>query len=261
MTVANSLDDQGFPKRQDDFATQNPFVSPMAVESREHGYVTRSGELLNPWVSMWTKPRETVRQQLETDPEKHVLLLGVLIGVLGQLGNNSIARWPEISHRVAALAGLMVVGALIGILWIYLGGWLTAVAGRMLGGLGRALECRTALAWSTIPGLWMTPLNVPICLYYLSVGPAAIVPVDPNPSLWAQFAILPPWMLGIMAIGMLVGFWQMVILSKAIGEAHQFSSLRGFGTLMLMLLVVFAFFIAIVLLIGMLAAMIVISFR
>lgn len=259
--MANPNDDLGFPKRNDDFGTQNPFVSPRAVETQSYGYITRPDEPLNPWVSMWTKPRQTVRQQLDTDPAKHVLLLGVLIGVFGQFGNNAIARSPDFSLRVATLAGLMVVGALFGILWIYFGGWLTSVAGRMLGGLGRALECRTALAWSIIPGLWMTPLNLLICLYYLSVGPAAIIPVDRNPNLWAQFEILPPWMLGIMAIGMLVALWQMVILSKAIGEAHQFSSLRGFGTLLLTLLVVFAFFIAVAILVGILVAMIAISFR
>ncbi|WP_442483634.1 Yip1 family protein [Aeoliella sp. SH292] len=246
--MENSTDELGFPKRQDDFAAQNPFVSPLAVESREHGYVTRSGEPLYPWVSMWTKPRETVRQQLDNDPTRNVLLLGVLTGVAGQAGNNVMAMAPELGQRVATLVALVLVGAIFGVIWLYVSAWLVGVAGRLLGGVARALECRTALAWSTVPGLWMAPLNALIGIHYLTTGPAAILvqrPGGPPVTIWAQFAIMPPWTWVIMSLGMLVVLWQIVVASRAVGEAHQFSSLRGFGTLILTFFVVIALVIAV----------------
>lgn len=234
--MADFNQQDSFPKPNDDFVAGNPFVSPIAEEARGEGYVTRTGEPLNPWISMWTRARATVRQQLETDPTKHVLLLAIIAGMAGQLANNASAISEQISLRMASFAGLLMVGAISGLIWLYVGGWLIGMAGRSLGGVANAFECRTALAWSTVPAIWMAPLNLAIGLYFIAAGPKAILgslpdegPIGP----FAMYAAMPPWMLAIMGIGMIVGLWQLVLMCQSVGEAHQFSSLRGFGALLL----------------------------
>lgn len=260
--MADSLDDQGFPKRQDDFGSQNPFVSPLAVEERGQGYITRPGELLNPWISMWTRPRETVRQQLEMDPAKHVLLLITLGGAAGQLGNGAIADGPELAYRVGILVGAAIGGAIWAVVCLYLGGWLVGLTGRALGGVGTALQCRTAMAWSMIPTIWTAPLQLIVGLYYVAYGADAFAVDDfeglPDDAAGgAHFAML----LFIMAFGVIaivIGIWQFIIYCKAIGEAHQFSAWRGFGASMLaglaMMAVVMVIAIPIVVVIAAIAA-------
>ncbi|MCP3965144.1 MAG: hypothetical protein GY718_02150 [Lentisphaerae bacterium] len=40
-----------------------------------------SGErrLLNPWLTMWFKPRETIQQIIDINPGKHLYVLGIVV--------------------------------------------------------------------------------------------------------------------------------------------------------------------------------------
>ena len=48
-------------------------------------------QALNPWVAIWTRPRATIRQQVERDPEAWVLALVAMAGV-GHLLSDASAR-------------------------------------------------------------------------------------------------------------------------------------------------------------------------
>jgi hypothetical protein len=231
--VENSTDDQGFPKRQDDFGSQNPFVSPLAVEERGQGYITRPGELLNPWISMWTRPRETVRQQLETDPAKFVLLLAILGGISGAYDEAKFAS-DDMAYRIGEFAGLTIFGGIVGVFYLFFMGWLAAVVGRGLGGVAYAAQVRTALAWSYIPSVWLLPLTAGIALSIAVLGPEVVYGAFVGEAREDfDFAALPLWLMAIGAVGLITLVWQIVITCKAVGEAHQFSAWRGLGTLLL----------------------------
>ncbi|MCO6045120.1 YIP1 family protein [Aeoliella sp. ICT_H6.2] len=264
--MVDPTDEHGFPKPQDDFSTNNPFASPLAVGPREQGYVNRSTEVLNPWFSMWTKPRVTVRQQLDTDPRQHVLLVAALWGFSSQLANQMIAQSEELPIRIATMFGWILGGAVIGMIWIFLLGWLSGMAGRILGGVANALECRCALAWCCIPGIWMGPLYLMIGLYYLVVGPDAVpggMPRQGQPPMnpWAAFSLMPPWMFAIMVLAMIIGLWMQVLSCHALGEAHQYSSWRGLGTLLLTVLLMIGVIMAFAFVVGVLVAMFVMALR
>jgi hypothetical protein len=208
---------------------------------------------------MWTKPREVVRQQLDTEPQKHVLLIAILAGAAGQVANNMVAMPPEPALRLGALAGIVAFGAVSGVIWLYVGGWLMGMAGRWIGGVASAMECRTAMAWSMIPTLWMAPVNLVIGLYYVTEGADAIAPPRDGgvPANVGFFEIMPPWMVAIMGIGMIVGLWQLVISCMAVGEAHQFSGWRGLGTLLLSGIALMGLMIGVAVLVGLVIAIIV----
>lgn len=259
--MTDSHDRDSFPSPKDEYGTENPFVSPVAAAERRggHGCVTQPEELLNPWVSMCLKPRATVRQQLETDPDKHVLLLAILGMGAAQISNGAPAMQADFAMRVLMLAVVMVAGAVLGLIWLYLVAWVVSVVGRWLGGVATARNCRTALAWSFVPTIWMLPVNAFMGVYYLVKGPEALM-IPPDGADVAQqfnvFANHPAWMLPIFALGAIVGLWQIVIFTCSVGEAHQFSSLRGFGTLLLSMLVfslvMFVILFAVIFLLGLL---------
>ena len=240
-TVANSfgndpLDrdsfDQG-PQAGNDF---NPFISPTSEESRDAQFLNRTDEKLNPWFSMWLRPRATVRQKLDTDPKGQVLLLAALGGISGLLGNANLMD-ASLNGRVADLAGLIIIGGIVGIVGLYFMGWLLRVSGRMLGGQAIAMEVRTAQAWSNIPGLWMLLIYVPFVIWQVIQGSPVVFGSEEIALLRERGGIYSPeqptWLLLLTAMGVIVGLWQVVVSSQAIGEAHQFSSSRGFFSLML----------------------------
>jgi hypothetical protein len=234
MTVANPNDDLGFPKRQEDFGAQNPFLSPLAEEERGgYGYVTPPGEPLNPWISMWTKPRETVRQQLDTDPAKHVLLLAML-GTIASAYDDATFASDDISYRLGEFVGFTIGGAIGGIIYIFLAGWLAAVIGRGLGGVGLAAQLRTALAWAMIPYVWIVPLTAGLALATAVLGAQAMHGDFARDVLQeGDLSKFPLWLAAMAVVGVVVFVWHIFVLCKAVGEAHQFSAWRGLGTMIL----------------------------
>ncbi len=232
--MSDSLDRDGFPAPQDDFGVQNPFISPVA-EARVEGHKTPVGEPLNPWISMWTKPRATVRQQLDTDPAQYVLLLAILGGISGVYDDVDFDS-EILAERIGLFVGAAIGGAIFGIIWLYLSAWLTGIAGRSIGGVGNAAQVRTALAWSNIPTVWLLPLNLGVALSVAVLGPervfGAIVQAQNDPAAFDLFA-MPTWFFALAALGVVVLLWQIVITCQAVGEAHEFSSWKGLGALML----------------------------
>ncbi|WP_425395813.1 Yip1 family protein [Aeoliella sp.] len=252
-----------FPQPNDDFPANNPYASPLAVpvgsRDQREGYVTRTDEVLNPWISMWTQPRATVRQQLDTDPWRHVLLVAALAGVSGQSANSLAAFPPSIELRAAALLGLMVGGAIMTLIWIFILGWVVGMTGRMIGGVANALECRTALAWSSIPTIWLMPFYLCLGVYWVITGPDAIEMQAPFGQLGGPpqpTVVTPAWGTALMVAAGFVGLWQIVITCKAVGEAHQFSAWRGLGALLLSGLAMMGLLIALAMVIGVLVAII-----
>lgn len=110
----------------------------------------------NPWLTMWTRPRATMRAIIDTDPHRRVLLLAAAAGI-GNAMNMASARslGDEISVPVIIFSCL-VAGPIGGILGLYLWGVLLRWTGSWLGGSGAPEEVRAGIAWSYVPIIWAT---------------------------------------------------------------------------------------------------------
>jgi hypothetical protein len=185
---------------------------------------------LNPWLSIWTMPRATMRQILDTDPRRMVIPLVLISGVVGAIG--LLPALPQLGlgdlPGAGALffAAALVCAPIFGLLCLYLLGWLFAVTGRWLEGTGDGVGMRAAMAWSNVPAIWGGLLLIPRFMMMES-QPADLLH---NPgSLFAETV------LGMLQLTL--GVWQIVILLKCIGEAHGFSAWRALGALIFSLLI------------------------
>ncbi len=207
----------------------NPFASPLAEESRGT-QIHRADRKLNPWFSMWTQPRATIRQIIETDPRHQVLLVAAL-GSAGQLpkGRNFPAD-AEVGYFMGFIVGQAIVGAVIGIVALFLFGWLIKVVARWFGGTGNALHTRAAFAWSSVPSVWFLPVIWALCVWWAidPPNPAAGPNVMGAVFLLAQFAAL------------VLGIWELVLMSLAVAEVHQIHGGLGFAAVLLAGLIAFA---------------------
>lgn len=249
-------DESGFPQPNDDFAASNPFASPMTATAgpQGRGYVTRADEALNPWVSMWTKPRETVRQQLDSNPTQYVLLLAILAGIAGNLDNAASASL-EVAVRFGQLAAAIILGAISGIIVLFVFSWLLGITGRWLGGVAYAKEVRTAWAWAYVPYVWMLPISFAVALIQAIVGTRALYGdrfVEVGESETFSFDMFPIWIYPLIVLGIVIFIWKTVISCMAVGEAHQFSGWSGFGAILLACLLLIGVFIAAAIPIGIL---------
>ena len=121
---------------------------------------------LNPWFSMWLHPRRTIRQIVETNPERLVLSLAAVGGFIEGLTNMaSDSKGDDMSLRAILLATL-IVGPIMGIVGLWVGGFLLRWTGGWIGGQADARRIRATLAWANVPLVWSLLLWIPAILLF-----------------------------------------------------------------------------------------------
>lgn len=170
---------------------------------------------INPLVGMITQPRATMRDILDTDPGYQVNTLAIIGGMASQV----LAHLMTPTGFGGSLILQAALGAVSGLVGVYLGGAVFGWAGRLLGGRGTAREVRAALAWAYVPALFAT------LLVFLGAE------VSEGLGLEDTFVFVA---LAIIFVGQI---WATVVQLKAIGEAHEFSAWRALAMVMIVSLV------------------------
>ncbi len=105
----------------------------------------------SPWLTIWTRPRGTIRAIVDTDPTRSVLLLAMIYGISSTL-SRSMQRSPGDYLSLSVLLILALAGgSLSGIIINYLMAALVRWTGSWIGGVASVIECRAALAWGAVP--------------------------------------------------------------------------------------------------------------
>ncbi len=191
----------------------------------------RSSRPIEPWISIWTRPRATLRHVLDTSPRRDLFRLAALGGIAQCLAAATQPGFGDTYSIPVVVSVAVAGGALAGLLGIFILSALIGTIGRWLGGRGGMTEVMAALAWANAPAAWSLALWLPrAALLGEETFHSLPASVQENPPVALFFAVLQ----GIQAI---VAVWGFVILLKCLGEAHAFSAWRALGALLLASLV------------------------
>ena len=200
--------------------------------------MTSGAEVIgNPWATIWTKPRATIRRIVATDVRYQVTFLAILSGALIWLER----RWSNPSTAAAfpmLVVIAVIVGAILGVVELYINGALLKWAGAALGGVGSYAEVRAALAWSRVP-----------VIVAVSIGILAILLGTNGPMLGTDGEFSNSGASLLLLHGALV-MWGFVVMLKCIGEVHRFSVWRALGSILLIVLAIAVIIVATILLFG-----------
>jgi hypothetical protein len=193
---------------------------------------------LNPWLSIWVRPRATLRYILQTDPTTFVFALcffGSMVEALDRASGRSLG-----DHIPFPFVLLLCVlsGGVGAVLTLAVGARLLCWAGHSLGGEGTLTDVKAALGWSNVPNLVVLLLWLPLLAL---IGPEMFTTSTPRLDANPVLALLP-LVTGLLQI--MVAMWAFVIYLKCLAEAHRFSAWRALGAS------IFAFFIVVAILIG-----------
>ena len=194
---------------------------------------------LNPWFSMWLHPRRTIRQIVETNPEHLVLSLAAVGGFIEGLTNMaSDSKGDDMSLRAILLATL-IVGPIMGIVGLWVGGFLLRWTGGWIGGQADSRRIRATLAWANVPLVWSLLLWIPaILLFGLELFTEATPVLDASAQLAGLHLVFS------VGIG-IISLWSFVAFLHALGEVQGFSAwrslLNSFLALLVFLVPLFAF--------------------
>jgi len=178
---------------------------------------------VTPWLSVWTAPRRTIRNILESaKPERNALLLSLIAGIYFSLNRASMNSAGDQMPMNQMILLVLVSGIIGGLLLLYLGSAILRLTGSWLGGKGNTSDLRVALA----RGIFMP--TVLLSLFWI---PSLLLIGKENftyetPSMDSNSLILVLYLICVFLEGVF-GIWAMVVGLKAIGEAHGFSAWKA----------------------------------
>ena len=189
-------------------------------------------ETMNPWFSIWTKPRATMRSILDSDPKQMNILL-VALGGIGSLMSSAIEESAALGLSLPVLfISIVILGAVVGIISWYIISALIKLTGRWIGGAGDIVAIRSAAAWSNIPSIYLLAVSVVLMLIF---GAELYSSSPDSASMTISMAYA---LMGVGVITMVIGIWAMVIYCKILGEAQGFSAWKALLNSILAMLVI-----------------------
>ena len=204
---------------------------------------------VTPFLTIWLWPRATIRRIVASDPKRHVLLLAGTCYALAALTTqrsleavpswnlpprkyftsglfvqwlvalyNPTGVWPS---REAEIATFVVLGAPVGIVWLYVCGAIVKWTGRLFGGTATAVDVRAAIAWAQVPFI-VAPV------FSILASPSSSSAPCTNCDVGSLFVF------GVFGYAGLV-IWTFVLLVKCVAQVHRVSAWRGLGAVTLWL--------------------------
>ena len=201
-----------------------------------------------PWLTMFVRPRQTMRQILDGDSTRFVVGLAMLGGVLTVLERASINGMGDRMPVPSIFAIAFPVGVLVGLIMLYLGGAVIQWTGSWFGGRATAAEVRAALAWGRMPFYFAGLLWLPYLGFFggeVFMGEMPSVEAQP----WLLFVLMN---LAVLEVGL--GIWGMVTLVLAVAEAHRFPAWNSLGSIVLAVILILVPLVLLVMIAGVLAS-------
>jgi hypothetical protein len=175
----------------------------------------------NPWFSIWTEPRATMRKVLDTDPEYLVFMLGIMLGVSDCIDRASSKNSGDMFTIPAVFALCAIMGPIGGLTILYGASALLKWAGKLLGGQGSYSHIRAAFAWSSVPLIWGLLLWIPGLALF---GEELFTKETPLIDSSIVLAVAAGCFGGLQVV---LFFWSFIVFLKCLAEAQRFSAWRA----------------------------------
>lgn len=184
------------------------------------------------WFSIWTQPRATIQTLIDTNPGHSVIVLSILAGIYQIFDSASGNNLGDEQDLMMIIGMALVLGAVVGLIGLYLSAFLIEWTGRWIGGQGNQPHLRTAIAWSGIPKVFGLTIWLP-ALYVF--GQELFASETPNISSNPMLATL---LLAFITIQVICAIWSFVLLLKCVGQVQGFSAWKALGNVILSSLVI-----------------------
>lgn len=187
---------------------------------------------VNPWVSMWTQPRTTIQQIVDTDYARFSPLLAAICGISYALDRAVLRSLGDTTSLPLIIVFAVVGGVFSGLIGLYLLSALVRWTGKWIGGNASSEHIRTAMAWSGVPIIWTLPLWLP----QLAIFGRELFTTD-TPRIDASATLLFG-LLGFSVIEFTIGVWVTVLNLKSLGQVQGFSAWKALLNWLLAMLII-----------------------
>lgn len=178
----------------------------------------------NPWLTIWTSPRQTIRHILETAPKRKTFLLAVVFGLQYLLSFYHALLTQGTFVNPYLMIGALVFSPLLGYILFYISSFILFIVGKLFKGKAIFSHVYAAVAWSVVPFI----VNVVLwfCFFVFFTF---------DTSLFDSVYYL---IFGIV-VGYIIPIWSFILLINCLKEVQQYSTLRSIGTILLPVVVLY----------------------
>lgn len=184
---------------------------------------------MNPFISIWKEPKRTIQYMIGNKG----LGYGLVIILLAALSSSVMAFSDTGFLEGFSLPAILIISILSGLI-ISIPAWFITAAlytwiGKLLGGTGNIRNMCLVVAAGAIPSIWLMPIGIIAVAMYGEL----LFATPPGDFGFTNMSIGFYFLYNFLLFA--VGIFGLVVLSKGIGLAHNFSAWRGFGTVMIFL--------------------------
>ena len=171
----------------------------------------------NPWLSIWTEPRKTIRSIVQVNPKFGFLLLSAVYGLPIAFNFVQSFALSTVIPLWAIIIGSLVVCTFIGVIGISICACLLQIVGKWLGGQGNFQTVRASVAWSNVPNF----VTIVMWIVLLGVFGGQVFNKDFSQMSFIGYEAGVVFL--VMLIETIVSIWGFIILINALAEVQGFS--------------------------------------
>lgn len=181
----------------------------------------------NPWISIWTHPRETIAKIVSENPNRSLWLLAAIYGFCSLLNLSQSLALGASLNTLAILFLTIVLSPLYG--WVSFAIWsgFVLITGKLFKGQGNFQTIRAAYAWSCVP----LAVNIPLWLLMLLIFQGAVFVNFPDAANLNYFQICV--LFAVMVGKVILAIWSLVIFINGLAEVQKYSVLKSIFNIIL----------------------------
>ncbi len=190
----------------------------MRLKARRQGRKEMSKKLgFNPWLSMWTKPRETIQKIVEIDPNYRLAVLSGIYGFISLLGSFQTMSLGYKFNFFLIIIAALILAPLWGYVIFSVVSYFVYFTGRWIGGKAIYKEVRSSFAWSNAP---MT-VNVILWVVMGILFGQTLFLDFPGGNLLTQNQV--GILFAILLAQLIISVWILVLFVNALSQVQKFS--------------------------------------
>ena len=187
----------------------------------------------NPWLTIFVKPRKTIRAIVDFNPNFRLLALSAIYGFCSLLGVAQNFGLGDKKEMILTLWPLILLAPVWGYLVFSFSSWFVFVMGKLLKGQGTYREVRSAYAWSNVPLI----ANALLWVFLIAVFRSSLFSETALKGILTQGSSL--LLIGVVFSQLIFSLWGLIIYVVSLSEVQRFSILKTLVNLFLAFLLFF----------------------
>jgi hypothetical protein len=171
----------------------------------------------NPWISIWTRPKATIRSIVDYDPDYRLFVLSAIYGLVSLISTCQSFALGQTVNLFFLLISCLILAPFWGYFVFSISAFIIQLTGKWLKGQANYKEIRASIAWSNVPMIG----NLILWIFLLIIFKENLLKDFPQSY---EISNLERGILfGVLLTQLVLSIWVLVIYINSLAEVQKFS--------------------------------------